>query len=80
MIIDIRTAIKVGNSTAVTLPPAFIQPGKKIQISQQDGSLVLRPMETVQRERTATNEEVLEKFQELEHRYGKLYNDLAHVQ
>lgn len=75
-----RTAIRVGNSIAVTLPQGFIEPGKRLSVTQFQDSIVIKPVLTSNLKRTATNEEVANKFQELEKRYGKLYEDLAHIQ
>ena len=71
-----RTAIKVGNSVAVTLPNDFVEVGDKLEIVRYDGEVIVRPFRQM-RLRIATNEEVYQKFQELEKRYGKLYDDLA---
>jgi virulence-associated protein VagC len=73
-----RTAIRVGNSVAVTLPNDFVEAGDKLEIVRYDGEITVRPSR-ISRRRTATNEEVYLKFQELEKRYGKLYDDLARI-
>ena len=73
-----RTAIKVGNSVAVTLPNDFVEVGDKLEIVRYDGEVIVRPFRQM-RLRIATNEEVYQKFQELEKRYGKLYDDLARI-
>lgn len=75
-----RTAIRVGNSIAVTLPQDFIEPGKMLSVTQFQDSIVIKPILTSDLKRTATNEEVAQKFADLEQRYGKLYEDLAHIQ
>lgn len=80
MITDTRTAIQVGNSMAVTLPPGFVKVGEKLQLHIQEDVITIRPTKTSQQKRFATNDEVAQKFEELERRYGKLYNDLAHIQ
>jgi len=73
-----RTAIKVGNSVAVTLPNDFVEAGDKLEIVRYEGEVIVRPFRQT-RLRIATNEEVYQKFQELEKRYGKLYDDLARI-
>ena len=74
-----RTAITVGNSVAVTMPPGFIKAGEKIHVARYKDVVTLRPVRQSQNVRFATNDEVMEKFKELEKRYGKLYDNLAHM-
>lgn len=76
---SLRTAITVGNSVAVTMPPDFIKPGEKVHVSRYKDVVTLRPARGTTSIRFATDKEVLEKFKELEKRYGKLYDDLAHM-
>lgn len=79
MINDTRTAIKVGNSVAVTLPREFVKPGEKLELVQQGNAITITPKKERTNIRAATNEEVAKKFAELERRYGKLYDDLAQI-
>lgn len=79
MINDARTAIKVGNSVAVTLPRGFVKPGEKLELVRQAESITITPKKRQTTVRAATNEEVAKKFAELERRYGKLYDDLARI-
>lgn len=79
-----RKVIKVGNSLAVTIPQEIVKEyhlkaGDEPQTyCDGDTFVIILPTKNVHR-RTATNEEVASKFQELEKRYGKLYQDLAGV-
>ena len=80
-----RTVIQVGNSLGVTFPREFvkknrIKAGHKVVAEAANGEIKFGVgQDMVATGREATDMEVVKKFQELQKRYGKLYDDLARI-
>ena len=81
--IYVQKVIKVGNSLAVTIPKEIVKKyglkaGDKIQTYCYDGIFVIRlNNKNGNRLKPITNDELTSKLNELEKRYGGLYQDLA---
>lgn len=81
----VRRVVTIGNSLGVTFPREFvkknrIKAGTSVVAKAFDGEIKFWvDKEAMRGQREATDAEVAKKFQELEKRYGKLYDDLARI-